>query len=109
EQLGIASPLLDKFFVSSGSFHFAVSEDENAVSHADAGETVRDQNRRLALTQFLESLEHFVLGTGIQCRRRLVEDHNLRLAHVSRRNRIFCHSPPESLTPFLNRLPIIWS
>src|ERR1017187_9394096 len=80
EQLRMAPALCDKFFVCPRSFHLTVSKDENAVGHADAGKTVRNQDRRLAFTQFLEAPEDFVLGTGVQCRRRLVEDQHFRLA-----------------------------
>ena len=78
-------------------FHFAVGKHEDAVRHADAGKTVRDEDRGLTFAQLLEAAEHLVFGTRVQCRRRLVEDKHVGFA------------PPESSTPFLKRLPIICS
>ena len=60
----------------------AVGQHEDAVGHADAGEAVGDQHRRLAGAQLLEAPEHLVFGTGVESGGRLVEDQHLGLAHV---------------------------
>ena len=39
-----------------------------------------------ALAQFLEPLEHFVLGARVERRRRLVENQQLRFTHVRARD-----------------------
>ena len=68
-------------------FHFAVGKHEDAVRHADAGKTVRDEDRRLTFAQLLEAAEHLVFGTRVQCRRRLVEDQHFGFAHIARDRR----------------------
>src|ERR1700722_8513951 len=73
--------------MSPRRFHLTVGQDENAVCHAYAGETVRDQYRGFAFTYLLESPKHFILGTGVQRCRRLVEYQHLRLTHVGACNR----------------------
>src|SRR5580658_616604 len=41
-------------------------KDDNSVRHSNCRETVRNQKGHLALGEFAESLEHFVLGFRIQ-------------------------------------------
>src|SRR5690606_20903245 len=64
-----------------------VAHHEDAVRHADTREAVRDQHSRTAATQLAETPEHFVLRTRIECGGGLVEDEELRVAHVSTRDR----------------------
>ncbi len=64
-------------------------QNHDAVRHAYGGEPVRDQQRHLAAGQFGETLEHFVLGAGVQRGGGLVENQKLSIAKVSARQRDF--------------------
>jgi hypothetical protein len=44
----------------------AVDQHDDAISHAHAGEAMRDQHDGLAAREFLEALEHFVLGARME-------------------------------------------
>src|SRR6202790_4539104 len=87
--------------MSASSFDHSVGEDEDAVGHANAGKAMRDQDGRLAVTEFLEALEYFKLGASIQCRRWLVEDQHRRFTHVGAGDRNFLPFPTGKLDTVL--------
>ena len=78
--------LLQQLRVRAFGFDGAVFQHDDAIGHADAGEAVRDQHDGLAAAELLEALEHFVLGARIERGGRLVEDQQLRVAHVGARD-----------------------
>src|SRR5258707_5354403 len=85
----------------ASGFDHAIGEDENAVGHANAGKTMRDQDGRFAVTEFLETLEYFKLGASIQRRRRFVEDQHGRFAHIGAGDRDFLPFPTGKLDTVL--------
>src|SRR6202011_174962 len=87
--------------MSASSFDHSVGEDEDAVGHANAGKTMRDQDGGLAVTEFLEALEYFKLGAGIQCRRWLVENQHGRFTHIGAGDRNFLPFPTGKLDTVL--------
>src|SRR5690242_4979059 len=86
EELRVAALLAKKLFVRADRLDAAVGKNHDAVGHANGREAVRDQHRGLVAAQFLEALEHFELRARVERRRRLVEDQQLRVAHVGARN-----------------------
>src|ERR1700692_1679943 len=96
--------------MSASGFDHSVGEDEDAVGHANAGKTMRDQDGCFAVTEFLEALEYFKLGASIQRRRRFVEDQYGRFAHIGAGDRDFLPLPPGKLDsvlePFADHLLI---
>src|SRR4029077_11022507 len=82
EELRITPATLQELLVGADVLHLAVGEDHDAVGHAHAGEAVRDENRGLAVRELLEALEDLVLGAGVQRGGGLVENEDLRVAHV---------------------------
>src|SRR5229473_5201553 len=110
EEFCIAAWLRHQLIVCASGFDHSVGEDENAVGHANAGKTMRDQDGRLAVTEFLEALEYFKLGASIQRRRRLVEDQHGRFAHIGAGDRDFLPFPTGKLNtvlePFADHLLI---
>ena len=94
----------------ASGFDHAVGENENAVGHANTGKTMRDQDGRFAVTEFLEALEYFKLGACVQRRRRFVEDQHGRFAHIGAGDRDFLPFPTGKLDtvlePFADHLLI---
>src|ERR1700733_15593722 len=94
----------------AGGFDYPVGEYENTISHANARETMRDQDRGFAATELLESLEYLKLGASIQRRRRFVENQHGRFAHIGPGDRNFLPFPAGKLhavfEPFANHLVI---
>ena len=62
-------------------------EHDDAVRHAHRREAVRDDDRHAARHQRVEAHEDVVLGARVERRRRLVENEQLRVAHVGARER----------------------
>jgi hypothetical protein len=56
----------------------SIGQDEDPVGHRDCGEAVRDQDRRPSGGKGGKVLEQFVLGSGVNARRRLVENQDRR-------------------------------
>src|SRR5262245_56657499 len=77
EKLRVAPARGEQLVVSAHGFDLALGEDEDAVGHADARETMRDEHGGLPVAQLLEALEHFELGPGVERRGGLVEDEEL--------------------------------
>jgi len=68
--------------VATNLHELAVFDDQDAVGHADGAEAVADEDGGFALGEFLEALEDFVLGAGVEGGGGLVEDEELGVAHV---------------------------
>src|SRR6202048_3498300 len=85
----------------ASGFDHAGREDEKAVGPANAGKTMRDQDGRFAVTEFLEALEYFKLRACIQRRRRFVEDQHGRFAHIGAGDRDFLPFPAGKLDTVL--------
>src|SRR5450755_2298818 len=87
EQFGVAPSLLQQFRVSAHGFDGPIHQHHDAIGHAHAGKAVRYQYHGLAVAQILEALEHLEFRTRVERCRRLVEDQELRVAHVGTGNR----------------------
>ena len=59
----------------------ALFQDNDVSGHAHGRKSVRDEQGGPFLRELRESREHFVLGEGIQSRRRFVENQHLGLPH----------------------------
>src|SRR4051794_4621438 len=69
--------------VMAALFNYAPAlEDNYPVRHSNGREAMRDQKGHFALRQFCEALKHLVLGTGVECSRRLIQDKELRVPQV---------------------------
>ncbi len=77
----------DQLFVCPFLDDRAVREDDDPVSHANGREAVGDHHRHTARHQLGEPDEYLILGPRIEGGRRLVEDQELRRAHVGARER----------------------
>src|SRR5688572_32922394 len=67
-------------------FDPSVAEDDDAAAHPHARKTVRDEERGLARAQLLEAAKHLELRARVERRGGLVEDEDLRVAHVGARD-----------------------
>src|SRR2546429_1804393 len=83
EQLGVQAASRHELLVRPLVHQLAPLQHENAVGHPHGGEAVRDQDGHAAVCQLREPQEHLVLRPRVERRRGLVEDQNLRIAHVS--------------------------
>src|SRR2546430_127760 len=83
EQLGVQPASRHELLVRPLVHQLAPLQHENAVGHPHGGEAVRDQDGHAAVCQLREPQEHLVLRPRVERRRGLVEDQNLRIAHVS--------------------------
>src|SRR5512143_3379453 len=87
EQIRVSPSSLQQLGVRACGFDRAIHQHDDAIGHADGGKAVRYQYRRLALAQFLEALEHLELRARVERRRGLVQNQELRIAHVGTRDR----------------------
>src|SRR2546427_10058708 len=83
EQLGVQPAPRHELLVSPLVHQLAPLQYQNAVGHPHRGEAVRNEDGHAALCELGEPQEHFVLRPRVQRRRGLVEDEDLRIAHVS--------------------------
>ena len=63
----ITSAASEKLIVRTLLRNCAVFNYQNAVHHADCGETMGDQHRHFAFGQIGKALEDFMFGPRIQC------------------------------------------
>ena len=89
EQLGIAAACGQQLIMRASRLDLSVRQHQDAVGHAHAGKSVRNQHRGAAGTEFLEALENLELGARIQRRGRFVEDQHLCVTHIGAGNRHF--------------------
>jgi len=85
------------------------STDHNAICHAHCREAMRDEQRHLAAGQLSKALEHLILAAGVEGRRRLVENQQLRVAQVRSRQRQLLPFPARQIDSGSKRRPSIWS
>src|SRR2546421_10912130 len=79
EQSGVAGSAGDQLGVASLFDDATFLEHQDAVGHAHGGKTVRNEQRGSAARELAEALEDGVLCLGIERRRRLVENQDVRL------------------------------
>src|SRR3989449_1011682 len=83
EQLGVQPAPRHELLVCPLVHQLAPLQYQDAVGHPHRGEAVRDEHGHAALCELGEPQEHLILRPRVQRRRGLVQDQDLRIAHVS--------------------------
>ena len=78
-QHGVVATLRQQFLMWTALNQLAFFQHENAISHADSREAVRDQQRRATSGGLLKAAKEFILSTGIEAGARFIKDEQPRI------------------------------